>query len=105
MKVLKRQGDILLEKVDALPTEGTTAHLKHKVVEGGVIARGEVTGHAHVLEGATLVSHASSLYAVADEPAQVVHDEHGPLELEPGVWLVHNQTEHVSADEQTRVYD
>lgn len=105
MKVLKRQGDILLEKVNAMPTEGTTPFMKRKLVEDGVIARGEVTGHAHTLVGGSLYSQGSLLYAVTEAQGSVVHDEHGDIELEPGVWLIHNQTEYVSADEQTRVYD
>lgn len=103
--MLKRQGDILLEKIDAIP-ERTTVHQRRDVVEDGVIARGEVTGHAHVLKGGTLYSQLGRLYAVAEATGgAVVHDEHDALELEEGVWLVHNQTEYASEDERVAVYD
>jgi hypothetical protein len=105
MKILKRQGDILLEKIDELPDEGATPFLRRKVVTDGVIARGEATGHAHVLRGATLFSQGGFLYAVAEAEGAVVHDEHEDLELEPGVWLVRNQTEYVGEGEQVNVYD
>jgi hypothetical protein len=103
--MLKRQGDILLEKIDELPEVGHTPFLQRKVVEDKVIARGEVTGHAHKLVGGVLYSQAGLLYAVAEAPAEVVHDEHASLELEPGVWLVHNQREYVSPTESAAVYD
>ena len=48
MSTLKRQGDILLEKVDGVQVTRRTP------VEDGVIARGEVTGHAHRVENGEL---------------------------------------------------
>ena len=103
--MFKRQGDILLEKIDAIPDRATD-RMRRDVVETGIIAEGEVTGHAHVLKGGTLYSQAGKLYAVAEASGgTVVHDEHDTLELEEGVWLVHNQTEYVSETERAAVYD
>ena len=103
--MLKRQGDILLQKIDSIP-EPASIHQRRDVVGTGVIAEGEVTGHAHVLKGGTLYSQAGKLYAVAEASGgTVVHDEHDTLVLEEGVWLVHNQTEYVSETERAAVYD
>lgn len=100
--MLKRQGDILLEKITAIPEKITP----RMVVEDNVIAKGEVTGHAHVLNGGTLYMQYGTMYAVVEDGGgQVVHDEHATLELEDGVWLVHNQTEYLSRDETVGVYD
>lgn len=103
MNVLKRQGDILLQKVNERPRQDGETRL----VADGVIARGEVTGHAHTLQGGQLFSRYGLLYAVVEDgaSARVVHDEHGDLELEDGVWLVRNQVEYAGDDQTSAVYD
>lgn len=95
--LLKRQGDILLERVDR-PAGG-------RPIEDGVIARGETTGHAHRLEGGTLLQDRGDVLAAVPEGGKVVHEEHDTLELEPGVWLVHRQTEYLAPGENAAVYD
>lgn len=102
--MLKRQGDILLERVDAAPFDAGGQRVRH---EDGVIALGEVTGHAHVLTGdGELVSQRGRLMAlVGPEGAEVVHDEHDSLELEEGIWVVHRQTEYVGKGETALAYD
>lgn len=100
--MLVRQGDVLLERLEERPT--FTEHARAQ--EDGVIARGEVTGHAHVLIGGTLRTGQGLMYAdVGEDGAKVVHDEHADLELEEGVWLVRRQVEYVGPDETTAVYD
>lgn len=102
--MLKRQGDILLEKVNAMPE--TDRYARRTEVENGVIAEGEVTGHAHVLKGGTLYTQLGRMYAVAEVGGgTVVHEEHDTLELEEGVWLVHRQTEYVDENERIQVAD
>ena len=100
-KVLKRQGDILLElveKPDSLVLRGQ--------VEDGVIAQGEVTGHAHKLVGGELRHGDGGMLALVPASGAVVtHDEHADLELEEGVWLVRTQSEYVGAGEMADVYD
>ena len=103
--MLKRQGDILLEKIGEIPVR-MPATLRRDVVESGVIAEGEVTGHAHVLKNGTLYTQAGRMYAVAEVGGgTVVHDEHDTLELEEGVWLVHRQTEYADENERIQVLD
>jgi hypothetical protein len=99
MSTLKRQGDILLEKVHL-----AVDPLK-RVVEDGVIARGEVTGHAHRVEGGVLVHTNRGMAVVSDGETTVTHDEHSSLELEEGIWLVHRQVEYVGPGEEVGVYD
>lgn len=104
MKVLKRQGDILLERVGEI--EMYNVPKGYRKIEDGVIARGETTGHAHVLEGGVLVdSSRGQLALVRDEGAKVVHDEHDALEIEPGVWLVRHQIEYGGDGQNVAVYD
>lgn len=91
-----RQGDVLLIKVDSLP-ELTEAVER----EDGrlVLARGEATGHAHVVRerrGRLLQWRNSSNWTYLDlpVPAKVEHEEHAPIDLEPGVYRVLRQREY-----------
>jgi len=108
MNTLKRQGDVLLERVaDSLGDLGARI-FDHNLTASqrrGVIAEGEMTGHAHKLVGGELLATSDGLVAIVEERAEVEHDEHATLELEPGVWLVHRQTEYVSEDERVQVFD
>lgn len=91
-----RQGDVLFRQVEAVP-EGA-----FKMGRSGpvVLARGEVTGHAHVVEdaGATLYAHDGARYLAVEREATVTHEEHSPVTLGPGVWEVRRQREY----EETR---
>jgi hypothetical protein len=92
-----RQGDVLLVPVESLPPGG-----KHE--ESGsrfVLAEGEATGHAHVVEGRSrLVRTQRGLgapiqtFVVVEEPAALVHDEHDPIALSPGPYEVRRQREY-----------
>lgn len=67
---------------------------------GRILAYGEATDHAHVVDGA------AELFAPADldemeqrflrveEKARVVHDEHAAIVLEPGDYAVRRQREY-----------
>lgn len=101
---MKRQGDILLQLteldgVDTMSKDGA------KIVADGVIALGEVTGHAHKVVGGTLTTQYGTMRVIASENTKVVHDEHADLELEPGIWLVRNQEEYAGDGQMTGVYD
>lgn len=102
--MLKRQGDILFElTVPRNPLNRNAV----KLVEDGIIAKGETTGHAHALKGdASLYRYPSGpMYIDVITDAEVVHEEHGTIELEPGIWLVHQQREYVTPTEMRNVYD
>lgn len=99
---MKRQGDVLLTKVDRLPDGCRPADLDHGRV---VLAYGETTGHAHAFQelGAVEAWRAPTgdLYVSAARPATLVHGalsageltpvspvEHRPVTINPGeVWL------------------
>lgn len=102
-KVLKRQGDVLLERIGEIATYQMPKGFRK--IEDGVIARGETTGHAHVLQGGVLVDSSRGQLALVKEPAKVVHDEHDELEIEPGVWLVRHQIEYGGDGQNVAVYD
>src|SRR4051794_29207222 len=89
-----RQGDLLLVPVAAVP-DGACELGSGRLV----LLRGEATGHAHVVEdeGASLHGWSSDRYLLieGEHPAMLVHDEHDPLPLGPGVYEVRRQREYV----------
>lgn len=87
-KMMHRQGDVLFVKVAELPSG---------VVErkNDVLVEGEATGHAHRLtEGQIWQTREGVLFLSAVVGSKIVHEEHTPIELEPGYWQVIRQREY-----------
>lgn len=96
-----RQGDVLLRKVESIPTGA-----KPKPRDNGrvVLAYGEVTGHAHQVmvadrpptaDDAVLLTVAeSATFLRLTKKAQLVHEEHAAIDLAPGTYEVVRQVEH-----------
>src|SRR4051794_13799366 len=88
--MLFRQGDIYIERVSVVPAGA--AKLPHLV-----LADGELTGHRHRIDGGA----GAVLYELLDErfleiragEVNLVHDEHGTIALEQGVYRVWRQRE------------
>jgi len=92
-----RQGDVLLIATpDAEPAEGAVEQPRERGAL--VLARGELTGHAHAVhgEGARLLAAPGALDAllIVERPAVLRHEEHGPIELPVGRYLVRRQREY-----------
>jgi len=93
--MMVRQGDILLVLVDGDVPRGA------RVVEreGGsiVIAHGEATGHRHRVRSndAELYERATERFLRARAPVELVHEEHGTIELRAGLYKVLRQREYV----------
>lgn len=90
-----RQGDVLVTSVEVLP-----AKTKKIARENGriVLAHGKSTGHSHAIKdkNADLFSGAApgEVYlVVGGVSAQLVHDEHSTIEIEPGNYRVVRQRE------------
>lgn len=91
-----RQGDVLIVTVREIP-DGLS-EVPH---EGGrlVLAHGEATGHAHVVEGDTTflaadVDDLERRFLRVEREAAVVHDEHDTVTLPPGNYRVVLQREY-----------
>lgn len=95
-RTLYRQGDVLIARIDEIP-DGL-----HPVpMESGrvVLAHGEVTGHAHAVEGpvqflAADVAELERAFLRVEQEAQVVHEEHDTIVLPPGDYEVRRQREY-----------
>ena len=87
-KVAKRsaqQGDVLLRKLNGLP-EGKQELISRKRL---ILAHGE-SGHSHVIEEdeAELVKIGERILLRLAKTSTVVHEEHKPITLSPGIWEV-----------------
>jgi hypothetical protein len=84
-----RQGDLLFLWQETRPRVDLNAR------PGLVIVAGEATGHAHRLQAGTILEAPDgALYLDIPQTTQVVHEEHGPITLDPGLWLVVRQREY-----------
>lgn len=103
--LMYRQGDVLLVRLDSDP--GAGADIPR---EGGrvVLAHGEVTGHAHAIAEPHVRHMALADRSLARDDAAVVsllevigqdawlrHEEHAPIQIPPGRYLVTRQREYV----------
>lgn len=88
---LYRHGDVLVRQVSEIPTAAKKRlHL--------TLAEGEITGHSHRIAevgAATLFEKAGQRYLnVTAEHATLVHEEHGPITLSRGCYLIWQQREY-----------
>ena len=103
---LIRQGDLLLVPVPVLPEKADLAG-RGRIV----LAVGEATGHAHVVDDERASVHrlrwpeTTFLRVVGPEPVSLVHEEHDRLRLAPGVYEVREQREYAPRSHSRRVRD
>ena len=94
MGVQYREGDVLLVKVDidSLPNGAVQQQAHGRIV----LAYGEVTGHAHAIDvaHAALYQWKGDRLIEAKPGARLVHEEHNPIDLEPGFYRVVQQREY-----------
>lgn len=84
----KRQGDLLIIRVDRLPEDAVP-------VRSLVLAEGEATGHAHRLNGGQVFTTKSGgLYFEAGSELTLGHEEHAALSFVPGIYEVRRQREY-----------
>ena len=95
--MLYRQGDVLIQRVNKIP-KGLKPLPRD---EHGrlVLAEGERTGHAHVVEGDALflaadLDEMTDRYLRIEQEALVVHDEHDTITLPPGDYQIVRQREY-----------
>lgn len=91
-----RQGDVFLERVDAMPG---TAKARQRDNGRVILAYGEVTGHAHVIdtptkEDAIYDGENGDFYLRIEDAAGLVHDEHARIDLPAGIYRGRIQREY-----------
>lgn len=93
-----RQGDVFLERasLDVMPADFKEVPLDKGRV---VLAYGEVTGHAHAIQGDAAKLFAAPKggpvrYLRVVRETDLRHEEHGPIHLSPGLYVVRTQREY-----------
>ena len=94
---LARQGDVLIERIDA------PANAKFTPAAAPVIlAHGEATGHAHAIADFQQIHIAGDMNPGVGQamllkikaPVKVLHQEHAPIDLPKGTYRVMRQREY-----------
>ena len=81
-----RHGDLLIKEAQ-IPADA-------KEVEDLVLAYGETTGHKHKLVGQVQVfESADQKYIHVEQSAQLVHEEHNPITIQEGDYVVVHERE------------
>lgn len=91
-----QQGDVLLVRVDAVPSNS-----KNK--KDNIVAEGEVTGHMHRIHGAAVLeAEDEQLFVDAPDGAEITHDEHGKIDIDPGRYEVRIVREYDPFEDEIR---
>lgn len=96
--MIHRQGDVLIRSIDKLPKEA-------KKLKDKVMAYGEVTGHTHRFDNPDLVDryeYNEKLYLQVYQPATIIHEEHGPQVILPGLYEQIQEREYDYYEESLR---
>jgi hypothetical protein len=88
---MKRQGDLIFSQVGEIPKRA-----KRDIT--GILVRGERTGHAHRVSGGDIFRTPEALYISVNKKALVTHEEHKPVVLGIGKWVVVRQREYAGKD-------
>ena len=88
-----RQGDVFLRKIRSIPKGAKPC----KARDGRfVLAEGEATGHAHTiceLDGSLFIDE-NRLYLQTEAGCELLHEEHGPIQVTPGNFEIIRQREY-----------
>ena len=97
-----QQGDVLLTKIDESEEKDTVRHkqLKKNIMNKVVIRYGEATGHHHRFElkdltpGIAVVGYGGhhsdrvDILCIDGGAATMIHEEHNPINIPPGMYKV-----------------
>lgn len=87
--MIYRQGDVLIRKIDSLPT------IELSEVKSGIILYGEATGHKHrITKGRLFKSKDDSMFLSVSRQGFIVHEEHNPITLDKGYYAIIRQREY-----------
>ena len=85
--MIHQQGDVLFELINGIPKEAVKNPKEIRRSRGNpVLAEGEATGHAHVLEAPDIdvFKLHDDIFFSLDKESQVVHEEHKTTTLPKG---------------------
>lgn len=94
-----RQGDLLFEKVDKIPSGFSPA-------KSNVLIRGEATGHSHRIQNGTVFEIKEygisknlrrEIFITVNKNGRIVHEEHATLVLPSGIYKIRFQREYTES--------
>lgn len=100
--MLYQQGDVLIETVNEIPEQATVIQPAQR---GIILAEGEVTGHAHVMNpvSATLLTDGMDRFLrVSSKTAVVEHEEHHNITIPKGDYKIRIVKEYDHFAEEAR---
>jgi hypothetical protein len=104
------QGDVGLIRVAKLPDKAKRS--EGIIANRFVLAYGEATGHHHTLHGPNVTRYEVkegeelvSYVEIAEALAELDHQEHGTITVEPGIYKVTRQREYVAGAVPQQVLD
>lgn len=83
-----QQGDVIIEPINRLPEGLKKVEAKPR---GYVLAEGEHTGHAHVIDRVADIEFYEKdgkFFIVNKEKVDVTHEEHNKVTIPTGIWEV-----------------
>ncbi len=88
-----RQGDIFIEQVSEIPSEAEKEPINSEII----LARGEATGHAHVIrrhEHVEVFHDNGHRYIRVKRKVEITHEEHNSIPLPEGDYRIIHQREY-----------
>lgn len=84
-KVNAQQGDVLLVKLSEIPIGDQKIIARKRLI----VAHGE-GGHSHIIEDdeAELIQIGERMLLRLSKQSTIIHDEHKPIRLSPGIWEI-----------------
>jgi len=83
-----RQGDVDIKEIKSIPKSAKPSTDK-------ILAYGEATGHNHRINGQVLVfKDAGQTYIQVKRTAELIHQEHKPLQIEEGLYEIKIELEY-----------
>ena len=82
------QGDVYLVRIEEFP-EGKIKHIRNDIV-----AFGEITGHAHKIEGCEIVEIAGKRFCCVKTDSVITHQQHPKEDVSKGNYEIRIQKEY-----------
>ena len=99
-----QQGDVKLHRLPCTIRGNQLQKTDTSEFEQGrcVVAEGEATGHAHVMEHVKFKRINGTLYLDVEQPTEITHEEHGAVVVEPGQYVYDPVIEYNHFEEEAR---
>lgn len=97
-----QQGDVFFLEVESVPKGASAVKAGDR---GYILAEGETTGHAHVMEplpGLDVTEKDGMFFIRVPASATVTHEEHKPVTVPAGIWKVSKVREYDHFVEEAR---